>query len=63
MTHLINNERIKIFAEVVSLSAPFDGNRKREIKFLVSLTLDESEITDEIVGSIYTATLEKEHKK
>lgn len=63
MTHLLDRERIKMSFKVVSVSEPFDGKRKREIKFLVSLTLDESEITDEIVGSIYTATLEKEHKK
>lgn len=63
MTRLIDRERIKISAEVVSLSGVFGGGRKREIVFEVSITLDESELTEEMVGSIYTATLQKEKGK
>lgn len=60
--HLIDRERIKAFAKVVSISDVFGGGRKREIVFEVSLTLDESELANEEVGNVYTATFQKETK-
>ena len=59
----MDRERLHITAEVVGLSGRFDNGGKREIVLRVSLTLDESELTDDMLGQTYSATLHKERRK
>lgn len=61
--HLIDRERVSIIAEVEGLSNRFDNGGKREIILKVSIILDESELSDDLLGQRYTATLQKERRK
>lgn len=60
--NLIDRERITFAAEVIEISGRFDNGGKREIVLRVSVTLDESQLSDDMLGQTYTATLRKERR-